>query len=82
MDEARLGDLRKELDVLEAEEARLSGERARLHDQLDFGYGSERSRAREREISTQRRQLHRRIKSLTMILAAYESSSSTEQPAP
>jgi hypothetical protein len=45
--------------------AMLSAQRRHLHTQIDLGYGSESTRAREREVSDERRQLHRRIDELT-----------------
>jgi len=68
MEEAGFDDLRGELAALEADEARLSAERRRLHDQIDFGFATETSRAREREISAERRQVHQRIDSLRALL--------------
>jgi chromosome segregation ATPase len=60
---------RDELAALEAIEARVSAERRRLHQQIDFGYSSADSlRAREREVSDQRQALHRRIDSLQELL--------------
>jgi chromosome segregation ATPase len=60
---------RDELTALEAIEARLSAERRRLHQQIDFGYSmAETLRAREREISDRRQALHRRIDSLQQLL--------------
>ena len=44
-------DPQKELVALEAEEALVSAERRRLHQQIDFGYASETTRAREQEVS-------------------------------
>jgi hypothetical protein len=64
MDEAGLDGLRAELAALEAEEARVSAERRHLHRQLDFGFASETTRAREREVSDHRRDLHGRIDAL------------------
>jgi septal ring factor EnvC (AmiA/AmiB activator) len=65
VEEPRLDSLREELEVLEAAEARISAERRRLHQQIDFGYSaSESLRAREREVSDERRALHRRIDAL------------------
>jgi uncharacterized protein involved in exopolysaccharide biosynthesis len=64
MEDANLGDLRSELAALEAEEARVSAERRHLHQQIDFGYASESTRAREREVSDHRRDLHSRIDAL------------------
>ena len=54
-------DIRAELAVLEAEEARVSAERRRLHQQIDHGFASETTRVRERELSARRRELHERI---------------------
>ena len=53
-----------ELAKLEAAEARLSAERSRLQDQIDFGFGTETTREREREVSGERRQVHERIDAL------------------
>lgn len=49
---------------MEAAEARLSAERSRLQDQIDFGFGTEATREREREVSEERRQVHERIDAL------------------
>jgi hypothetical protein len=54
-------DLLAELSRLEAEEARVSAIRRRLHDQLDRGFPNELLRKRERQLSDERRALHRRI---------------------
>jgi chromosome segregation ATPase len=59
--EENLSALRAELAALEEEEARLSAERRHLHRQIDFGFASETTRAREREVSDNRRELHGRI---------------------
>jgi 50S ribosomal subunit-associated GTPase HflX len=64
MAESSADDIRSELALLEAEEARLSATRKRLQDQIDFGFESGTTRAREREVSDERRELHRRIESL------------------
>jgi hypothetical protein len=64
MDEATLDALREELSRLESEEARVSAERRRLHNQTDSGFGTETVRAREREVSDERKRLHRRIDAL------------------
>jgi hypothetical protein len=61
MEEENLVDLPAELAELEEEEARISAERRHLHRQIDFGYASETTRAREREVSDRRRELHGRI---------------------
>jgi hypothetical protein len=73
MSEADLDDLRDELARLEAEEAQLSAVRDRLHQQIDFGYGSETTRAREREISDERQELHKRIDSLRKLVRSRQS---------
>jgi chromosome segregation ATPase len=62
--EPSIDDLRGELADLEAEEARLSATRKRLQDQIDFGFESGTTREREREVSDERQELHRRIASL------------------
>jgi predicted nucleic acid-binding Zn-ribbon protein len=68
MDEAGLEDLRKELATLEGREALISAKRRHLHQQIDFGFASEETRALEREISDERRRLHRRIDALRKLL--------------
>ena len=70
MADTNLDDLRSELSKLEAEEARLSATRGRLQHQIDFGFASATTREREREVSDERRALHRRIESLRERLAA------------
>jgi hypothetical protein len=64
MDEKGLADVRKELAALEAEEADVSAERRRLHQQIDHGFASETTCMRERELSVRRRKLHERIDAL------------------
>ena len=49
---------------MEAAGARLSAERSRLQDQIDFGFGTETTREREREVSDERQQVHQRIDAL------------------
>ena len=61
MDKESLAGLRAELAALEEEEARVSAERRHQHRQIDFGYSSENTQAREREVSDHRRELHARI---------------------
>jgi hypothetical protein len=61
MIEPTLGSLAEELAALEAEEAQVSAERRRLQEQIDRGFGTEMSRAREREVSIRRRELHLQI---------------------
>jgi len=72
MEETNRDELRKELTALQAEEARLSAARDRLHNQIDFGFATETSRAREREVSDERRELHRRIDELRSRLGSGE----------
>ena len=64
MEETSPEELRAELTQLEAEEQRLSAERKSLHNKIDFGYGNEATREREREVSDKRQELHRRIDAL------------------
>jgi hypothetical protein len=68
MDEANPDELRKELATLEAREALVSAQRRHLHQQIDFGFATEGARAREREISDERRELFRRIDALRELL--------------
>ena len=64
MDRTRADNLRAELAQLVAEEERLSADRRRLHDKIDFGFGTDETRAREREVSDARQELHDRIAAL------------------
>ena len=73
MAEPSLDDLRRELAILEAEEAQLSAKRKLLQHQIDFGFESSTSRDREREVSDERRELHRRIEALRERLRASQS---------
>ena len=61
--------LRKDLAALEAEETNVSAERRHLQRQIDFGFATETTRVREREVSDHRRQLHRRIDELRELLS-------------
>jgi hypothetical protein len=61
-------ELRQELTRLEAEEGQVSAQRRYLHQQIDFGYATDETRAREREISDRRRKLHHRIDELRALL--------------
>lgn len=70
MDDTSLNELREELDVLRAQEERLSVERDRLHHQIDFGFESATTRQREQEVSAARRDLHQRIDLVRKILNA------------
>ena len=62
--ETSVEELHVELAKLEAAGARLSAERSRLQDQIDFGFGTETTREREREVSDERQQVHQRIDAL------------------
>jgi hypothetical protein len=64
MEETDLDELREELALLVAEEQRLSADRSRLQHQIDFGFTSDTTRGREREVSDERRRLHERIDAL------------------
>ncbi len=61
MDKTSGDGLRAELAQLVAEEERLSAERDRLHHKIDFGFGTDETRVREREVSDARQDVHRRI---------------------
>jgi uncharacterized protein YlxW (UPF0749 family) len=72
MDRTSLEGLRAELAQLVAEEERLSAERRRLHDKIDFGFGTDDTRAREREVSDARQELHGRIGALRKRIGSVE----------
>ena len=80
MDEATPDDLRKELASLEAAEAKISAERRRLHDRIDYGFADEATHAREREVSDERRQLHQRIDALRELLEDSAEDPATPEP--
>jgi 50S ribosomal subunit-associated GTPase HflX len=67
-------ELRVELAKLEAAEARLSAERDRLHNQIDFGFQTTTTREREREVSGERRRLHDRIDELKKQLGMQQTA--------
>jgi chromosome segregation ATPase len=71
--EATIDDLRRELTDLETEEARLSAVRRHLQHQIDFGFESATTRDREREISDERQEIHRRIDSVRELLRSRQS---------
>ena len=73
MENLSIDDLRGELAVLEARAARLSQQRSHLQHQIDFGFETSSTREREREVSDERRELHRRIDSLKATLSAQEN---------
>jgi 50S ribosomal subunit-associated GTPase HflX len=62
--ETSVDEIHLELAKMEAAEARLSAERSRLQDQIDFGFGTDTTREREREVSDERQQVHERIDAL------------------
>jgi regulator of replication initiation timing len=64
MDKTSVEGLRAELAQLLTEEERLSAERQRLHDKIDFGFGSDETREREREVSDARQEVYGRINAL------------------
>jgi hypothetical protein len=70
--EASVDDLRRELAKLETEEARLSAVRRHLQHQIDFGFESSTTREREREVSDERQEVHRRIGALNELLASQD----------
>jgi hypothetical protein len=82
VDETALDDLRRELTALEAAETRISAERRRLHERIDFGFATAETRAREREVSDERRRLHRRIDSLRERLHAQDPLVASVETAP
>jgi hypothetical protein len=67
-------DLRRELAHLEAEERRMSALRGRLQHQIDFGFETTSTRERERDVSDERLELHRRIDALKERLRALQSA--------
>jgi hypothetical protein len=72
--EASVDDLRRELSSLEVDEARLSAVRRHLQHQIDFGFESATTREREREVSDERQEIHRRIDSLKELLRTRQNS--------
>lgn len=72
MDKTSVDGLRAELAQLVAEEERLSAERDRLHNKIDFGFGTDETRAREREVSDARQDVHDRIDSLRQSIGSLE----------
>jgi len=72
VEEVNVDELREELARLEVAEARLSAERCRLHHQIDFGFETDLTRARERKVSDERRKLHHRIDALREQLDAQQ----------
>jgi DNA repair exonuclease SbcCD ATPase subunit len=82
MDDSSLDDLRAELASLETAEAKISAERRNLHNQIDYGFATDATRAREREVSDERRQLHQRIDALRELLRERDPQASDESEPP
>ena len=82
VDETNLDDLRKELASLEASETKISAERRRLHDKIDYGFADAATHAREREVSDERKQLHQRIDALRELLGDSDTGLTTPEPPP
>ena len=72
--ETSVDDISRELSKLEAEEAQLSAARRHLQHQIDFGFESATTREREREVSTERQEVHRRIDSLRELLRSRQDA--------
>jgi hypothetical protein len=72
--ETSVDDLRRELAGLETEEARLSAVRRHLQHQIDFGFESATTREREREVSNERLEVHRRIETVRGLLRSQQDS--------
>jgi uncharacterized coiled-coil DUF342 family protein len=73
-DQRTIDELREELSALEAKVARLSQVRSHLHHQIDFGFETSTTREREREVSDERQEIHRRIDSLKELLRTRQNS--------
>lgn len=73
MESPSTDDLRSELAALEAKAAQLSLMRTHLQHQIDYGFETSSTRDREREVSDERNELHRRIDALRETLRASES---------
>jgi hypothetical protein len=74
MEHLSIDDLRGELADLEARAALLSQMRSHLQHQIDFGFETGTTREREREVSDERNELHRRIDTLKETLRARETA--------
>lgn len=57
-----------ELSTLQRDEVHLSALRRRLHEQIDRGFPNDIVLAREKQVSADRRELHRRIDALRAVL--------------
>ena len=78
MDEIDVDELRRELASLEAAETKISAERRRLHDKIDYGFADEPTRAREQEVSAERRKLHERIDALRALVREHDPLAGSE----
>jgi hypothetical protein len=74
METMSIHELRAELAALEAKATRLSQVRSHLHHQIDFGFETSTSRDREREVSDERRELHRQIDAVRELIRTRESA--------
>ncbi|HKD93417.1 MAG TPA: hypothetical protein VKB43_01765 [Gaiellaceae bacterium] len=74
MENLGIEEIRRELAVLEARAALLSAKRSHLHHQIDFGFETGTTRDREREVSDERNELHKRIDSLKEALRVREAA--------
>jgi hypothetical protein len=74
METQSIDELRAQLDDLEARAALLSQKRSHLHHQIDFGFETTTSREREREVSDERRELHRQIDAIRELVRARQST--------
>lgn len=74
MENPSLDELRGEIAQLEDRAAHLSAVRDHLHQQIDFGFESSTTRAREREVSDERNELHTRIDALKEALRLRENA--------
>jgi hypothetical protein len=74
METQSIDELRAALADLEAQAARLSHMRSHLHRQIDFGFETSTTKEREREVSDERTELHRRIDALKEALRARQTA--------
>jgi hypothetical protein len=74
MENPSLDDLRAEIADLESQAVLLSARRSQLHHRIDSGFETASTREREREISTERNELHERILSLKAELRSREEA--------
>jgi uncharacterized coiled-coil DUF342 family protein len=74
MENRSIEELRGEIAELEDQAACLSARRSQLHHKIDFGFETATTRDREREVSSERNELHDRIDSLKQELRLRESA--------